>query len=321
MTTEKLNTEFINLIKEKLPVSANLANTLMDILFLGKEAIYRRLRGEVPFTLAEAAAVSRKLGVSLDELIGSSFQGNALFNLNFIQQDDLIKTYSSIVDTYVNLFRNVKEEPNSCLYSSSNLIPQTSYLKYDMLSKFRLFKWVYQHNNQAEFIRCFDDTDMPKHLLDSQKAFVEESQGFSRTCYIWDDRIFYYLANDIRYFIEIGLISKGNATKLKDEILALLDELETIAEQGRFKTGKKVEIYISNINFEATYSYVASDYFNICLVRLFAINSITSQDPKVVKSIKEWILSLKKFSTLISQSGEMQRIQFFAKQRELIKSL
>lgn len=138
MTTEKLNAEFINLIKEKLPVSANLANTLMDILFLGKEAIYRRLRGEVPFTLAEAAAVSRKLGVSLDELIGSSFQGNALFNLNFIQQDDLIKTYSSIVDTYVNLFRNVKEEPNSCLYSSSNLIPQTSYLKYDMLSKFRL---------------------------------------------------------------------------------------------------------------------------------------------------------------------------------------
>ena len=88
--------------------------------------------------MAEAAAVSRKLGVSLDELIGSSFQGNALFNLNFIQQDDLIKTYSSIVDTYVNLFRNVKEEPNSCLYSSSNLILQTSYLKYDMLSKFRL---------------------------------------------------------------------------------------------------------------------------------------------------------------------------------------
>mgnify|MGYP000554113632 CR=1 FL=1 len=135
MTTEKLNTELINL-KKKLPVSANLANTLMDILFLGKEAIYRRLRGA--FTLAEAAAVSRKLGVSLDELIGSSFQGNALFNLNFIQQDDLIKTYSSIVDTYVNLFRNVKEEPNSCLYSSSNLILQTSYLKYDMLSKFRL---------------------------------------------------------------------------------------------------------------------------------------------------------------------------------------
>lgn len=54
MTTEKLNTEFINLIKEKLPVSANLANTLMDILFLGKEAIYRRLRGGGSFHIGRS---------------------------------------------------------------------------------------------------------------------------------------------------------------------------------------------------------------------------------------------------------------------------
>lgn len=46
--------------KEKMPTGTNLANTLMDILYIGKEAIYRRLRGEVPFTLAEAAVISRK---------------------------------------------------------------------------------------------------------------------------------------------------------------------------------------------------------------------------------------------------------------------
>ena len=35
----------------------------MDTLCIGREAIYRRLRGEVPFTLEEAALISRKLGV------------------------------------------------------------------------------------------------------------------------------------------------------------------------------------------------------------------------------------------------------------------
>ena len=70
MITYELNTGLIEAVKEKLPEGSNLANTLMDILYIGKEAIYRRLRGEVPFTLSEAATISREMGVSLDKLVG-----------------------------------------------------------------------------------------------------------------------------------------------------------------------------------------------------------------------------------------------------------
>ena len=68
MITNELNTGLVNAVREKLPSKENLANTLMDILYIGKEAIYRRLRGEVPFTLTEAAIISRKLGISLDKI-------------------------------------------------------------------------------------------------------------------------------------------------------------------------------------------------------------------------------------------------------------
>ena len=54
MTTYNYNSELIKAMNEKLPNGTNLANTLIDMLYLGKEAVYRRLRGEVPFTLAEA---------------------------------------------------------------------------------------------------------------------------------------------------------------------------------------------------------------------------------------------------------------------------
>ena len=56
----ELNTSLIEAVKEKLPLKENLANLLIDTLYIGKEAIYRRLRGEVPFTLEEAALISRK---------------------------------------------------------------------------------------------------------------------------------------------------------------------------------------------------------------------------------------------------------------------
>ena len=46
----ELNTSLIEAVKEKLPLKENLANLLIDTLYIGKEAIYRRLRGEVPFT-------------------------------------------------------------------------------------------------------------------------------------------------------------------------------------------------------------------------------------------------------------------------------
>lgn len=88
MITDQLNTGLISAMKEKLPQDTNLANLLMDILYIGKEAVYRRLRGEVPFTLAEAAVISQKIGISLDRITGTTFRGNALFDLNLTHYDN-----------------------------------------------------------------------------------------------------------------------------------------------------------------------------------------------------------------------------------------
>ena len=143
MITNELNTGLVNAVKEKLPAKDNLANALMDILYIGKEAIYRRLRGEVPFTLAEAAVISRKLGISLDKMIGVSFRDNAVFDMNIVSSDKPFEAYYSILEKQVDLFHSVKEDENSEIGTSSNIIPQTLSLKYNMLSKFRLFKCMY----------------------------------------------------------------------------------------------------------------------------------------------------------------------------------
>ena len=59
--TNNPNANLIEAMKEKLPLKGQLADMLMDTLYIGKEAVYRRLRGEVPFTLQESALISRKL--------------------------------------------------------------------------------------------------------------------------------------------------------------------------------------------------------------------------------------------------------------------
>ena len=87
-------------MKDKIPDGVNLANTLMDILYIGKEAVYRRLRGEVPFTLNEASIISKKLGVSLDQIVGISYTNNAMFDLNLLHYSDPV-SYTHLVRSNV----------------------------------------------------------------------------------------------------------------------------------------------------------------------------------------------------------------------------
>lgn len=319
MTTTDLNKNLIEAIKEKLPVKENIANTLMDTLFIGKEAIYRRLRGEVPFTLEEAALISRKIGISLDNIVGVSYGDNALFNLNIVNQNDPFNTYYEAIAKYLKVIQASSLDESSELGTASNTIPQTIYLKYGLLAKFRLFKWMYQ----SKHIQCkhFDELIIPQKISDIQQEYVQMAQHIHTVDYILDNTIFQHLVNDLHYFYQIQLITAEDKQQIKEELLQLIDELEEIATTGKTESGSHVRIYISNINFEATYSYLSHGTFNMSLIRIYSINSISTQDNDMFHSIKEWIQSLKKFSTLISESGEMQRIHFFQQQRDIINTI
>lgn len=79
---DALNNGLIKAMREHLPEETNLANYIMDIISIGKEAVYRRLRGEVPFTFYEVSLLSQSLGISLDQIVGTNRAEGAVFNLN-----------------------------------------------------------------------------------------------------------------------------------------------------------------------------------------------------------------------------------------------
>ena len=160
-----------------------------------------------------------------------------------------------------------------------------------------------------------------QNIITFQKDFVNMTQQMKTTDYIWDNTVFEHVVRDIQFFSEIHLVSEEDKELIKDDLLLLTDELEELAGKGKYETGNDVRIYISNIKFDATYSYVATSNSHISMIRIYSINAITTQDDGMFRSLKEWVQSLKKFSTQISESGEMQRIRFFNEQREIINTL
>mgnify|MGYP001154808975 CR=1 FL=1 len=90
---------------------------------------------------------------------------------------------------------------------------------------------------------------------------------------------------------------------------------------GLFRSGQPVSVYISDMDIEATYCYLSARHYRGSCIEAFSINSLRSSDPDMFEHTKRWVLALSRFATLISCSGELQRIHFFKRQRAIVAEL
>ncbi len=321
MNNEILYKNLMEVLQQKYPLRVNLANTLMDILSIEKEATYRRLRGEVPFSFSEIAIISRKMGISIDNIIGADTPKSRPFHMKFTEHFEPTEKDYAILEEFVNILRNLKNDPNSEGGEATSVLPQPLYLMHEHVSKFHLFKWKYLYENKSKNIR-FGDIVIPERLRKIQLENVMVAKYVASTSYILDNLLFTYLVNDINYFKSVYMINEDDAQQIKKELFIILNELEELTVSGHFiDTNNKIDIYISGVNFPTCYCYIASSNVRVTLLKAFVLNGVTSSDDKVFEELKGWMHSLKRQSILITQSAEKQRIAFFEKQRKIIESL
>ena len=202
--------ELISTMKERIPQDMNLANTLADILCMGKEAVYRRLRGEVSFTIDEVALLSQKLGISIDQIVGSHVSNKVTFDLNLLHATSALESYYEIINRYLQIFDYVKTDNTTEVYTASNSLPFTLYSSYENLSKFRLCRWMYQ-NGDIKTPHSLEDMSVDERIVNVHKKLSESIRQCPKTFFIWDTNIFYSFVKEIKYFASLNLISQSAA--------------------------------------------------------------------------------------------------------------
>lgn len=321
MSKDLIHEKFVGAIREKIPHKATLTNTLVDILSLEREAVYRRMRGDVAFSFAEIAAIAHKLGISLDNLVGAHSTRSRPYQLSLVEYVDPIEDDYRMWGLYNERLREAREDPGSCNVECMNVLPAIFLLDYEYITRFYLFKWYNQYGHSDKTVH-FRDIETAEKLLDVQRVTAFESKHIRNTVYVWDPLIFQYIVNDVLYCGSIRLIDAKDVRVLKQELLHFLNKMEILASRGEYsETGNPIQFYISNINFDASYSYLETKNLRISMIRAFILNSVVSLDEKAYEIFHNWLQSLLKSSTMISVSGEKQRILFFEKQRSLIGSL
>lgn len=318
MVNNRWYDSFLNAISEKYPKKMLLTQALMSLLELEREAVYRRLRKDVSFTFHEIVTISSAWNISLDKIIGVN-AGTVPFQMYLINYINLSKRETQYLQQVIQSVRQLENFPDSESMNVCNRFTCTLLTGFKHLYQFYLFKWVYQYGDGKEVMPLSQIIIPDKNLMTD---YYQAMKSVSNTTFIFDNMIFDYLIHDIQYFHSIRMITDEEKELIKKDLYSLLDYLSELANKGYYpETKNKVTLCISRLNIDTNYSYIYSPQMKVCFVHVFDKYELQSFDTDMVVNFKTWMQLKKKISFQISEVDEIRRMEFFAKQYQLIADL
>jgi hypothetical protein len=314
---------FKNLIEalhDRIPQRGKLADVLTELLGIEKEAVYRRLRGSVPFSFREVHTIAVHLGFSLDGIAENITLLNRQMTVlaaDFLKPEE--KDYKTI-ESFIENVNRLKEDTDSESGSVGSVIPSSICVNYDSINNFYLFKGAHQFRNPHK-LKTFAEINTPERLKQLNQQYVKAVRSSPKSVYIFDRRLIEHFVNDVRFFFDIRLITKEDILRLKEDLHLLLNDLEHYAVDGSFGAGNKTEIFLANIHLDANYYYIDSMKCKLTMIRSLSFSDSYSFDEVIFQNMKYWLNFLKRTSTLISEGNATERIRFFEHQRKLVEEM
>jgi hypothetical protein len=319
METHDYDKVLFEAVKNRLAPDVSPVWFIMDVLSIGKEAAYRRLRGEVALSLKEAALLSSELGISLNDVANNNSGKMHNYNLFLVDFETPDEVDYKVLQCYLDNICQGCNDPNSQLAVTTNVFPQQLYLRYKSIAKFAVFKWIYQSGERP--IKAYHEVRIEDRMQQIFRDSRETHLRIKMTYYIFDRLLCRSLIHDLRYFTSVGLLKEEDTQTICGEAHKLLNYMEQIAIAGKYENGNEVYMYVSDLHFNKSYYNVRSGQYHASIIEACVLSSLASVDKNCYDKMNDWIHSRRRISTLISQSGEPQRISFFKELRRQLDEL
>lgn len=310
--------KFINTLLLQLPKRYELVAEVADLLKIERESASRRLSGKVQFTVQELGILATRFGISLDNLLNDRF--NAIhFEMNVPLKAD---SFEPVIDQLRKFVSNhsILEEDSMEMGTVFDSFPIEFFMKFSNLTKFMYFKWGHQFTRSNEFYD-FSSWEVPSEINECHEEIEEAYQQYKMVYYIWDKAVVWNLITDLAYYKRLHVISEEDTLLIKEDIHKMLYYVEEVArgvyDKKRMRDGK-VALYIPNTHIGMYYSYHISAVNGFCFFKSNFIQSSISSDFVTAKKVQDWFRNMTKVSTLITESGELDRRLFFARQHKIV---
>lgn len=317
-STQDIQQRIFDAIKKQLPKDEKIANVLMNTLHLSQDAVYRRLRGDVPLTIFETKKLCNAFSISFDEMEDYS-KGAVTFS--YLPFDRIGLNFESWLTGLRDGLRMVKAMENTHMTISVNDTPIFQLFNLPHLTRFKFFYWAKTYLKIPAYANeLFKREKIDKRVLG---IGIEAHNIYNSipSTEVYSPETLRGTLRQIEYYFEARLFEdQSYALEMVDNLIALVHHLKKQAEIGRKfargneppSSGNPIQMYI-NETFISDNSYlVKSDSGSSVFITHNIMNVLNTTDPYYIQETEFVLGHLVNNSNLISQVNTKDRNRYFA---------
>lgn len=326
MEPPDLQQQFFSFLRKKLPPHLSLVDEVCELLKVGTDSAYRRIRGEKAISLQELKILSEHYQLSLDQVL--QLKSNSVvfdapeINTQFVPfsqyQQGLIKQL-----TYFNSFKDRK-----MMYLCKD-VPVFHFYVYPEIAAFKSFFWARSILNNPDYNgRKFNLSDSISDENYKQGLEILKAYNEIPSSEIWNYESINSTISQIEYYRDSGIFaSRDELQAVYDSFIRMLDHMQLQAEKGhKFLPGS------SDLTYRGSYQFYVNEVIignNTILVELNDLRAsfvsynvlhyMSTTDPRFTEKAFRNFDTLLSRSAMISVTGERDRNRFFKILREKVE--
>jgi len=305
-------------IRNQLPKDEKIAGVLMNTLHLSQDAVYRRLRGDVPLTIYETKTLCEAYNISFDELDAYK---KGVVSFNYLPLDRIGLNFESWLTGLRDSLQQIKKMDNTRMIMSVNDTPIFQLFNLPHLTRFKFFFWAKTYLK----IPAYENELFKREKIDKDVLMIgiEAHNIYNSipTVEIYSPETLRGTLRQIQYYLDAHLFEEREyALELIDNLTDLIHHMKKQAELGRKfargneppAAGNPIEMYYNETFISDNTYLIQSDSGTAVYLTHNIMNYLNTTDPYYIQESEFVLEKLVNNSNLISQVNVKDRNRFFA---------
>jgi hypothetical protein len=305
-------------IKKQLPKDEKIAVVLQNTLFLSQDAVYRRLRGDVPLSIYETKTLCEAYNISFDAI--DAYKKGSV-NFSYLPLDRIGMNFETWITGLRDALKQIKEMEETSMLMSVNDTPIFQLFNLPHLTRFKFFFWAKTYLK----IPAYEKELFKREKIDKKVLMVgiEAHNIYNSipTTEIYSLETLRGTLRQIQYYFESRLFEDLSYTlELIDNLMSLIGHLKAQAEIGRKfafgneapTSGNDLQMYFNETFISDNTYLVKSNAGSSVFFSHNIMNYLSTTDPYYIQESEFVLDNLLQNSNLISEVNAKDRNRFFA---------
>ncbi len=316
---------FFQHLKGKLPGHISFVDEVAEFLNISNDSAYRRIRGEKSISFDELQKLCTHYKISLDSFLhlkSDSFIFNSKLKSN---TENSFEEWIENILAQLQLFNSFKEKH---MYFLLKDIPPFVHFLIPELVRFKIFFWMKSilHYESLKGVK-FDLEDKRYDKFEAIAKNIIDLYVKIPMTEIWNPESIDSTLRQINFYREAGSFkNSSDINLLYSKVEELVNHLEKQAEHGlKFlvgaepsSTASEYRMYVNELILGDNTTLAELDGSRITFLNYGVLFIVYTYDERFNNAMSENIDNLIKKSTVISKTGEKERVRFFNQLREKI---